>query len=511
MKGLAIIPSTWQFVLLVLLSAWWAYILTQKRRQNQAKKICSDEHGCQPILKRLPYKWPLAIDIFVNQYKALVNGNLLDYQADYFQKHMLGPTFEVKLLGRVGYFTTDPRNLEAMLQTNFTGNCIYSSLVQKIFSRIVTIEWELGSSRNSLSPMIGHGIFTQDGSAWKHSREILRRQFARIQYQNTSVFEGPVDDLLRTLHSSKGVVDLQPAFFRFTLATTTSLIFGEPSTSLNQRDHDEFASTFDYTSLVSAMRMRLADCHYVNYALTDMKENGEKAAAQRHPFILDLFRELQDPKLVRNQLMNILLAGRDTTACLMSWACYQLVRHPAVLKRLREEVISFTQDDVKLTRAHIAKMKYLKCVLNETNRLYTQIPVNVRIARNTTYLPKGGGTDGESPVIIPKGTGVGFSAYHMHRSKDLYGEDANKYRPERWEGPELKNIGFAFMPFHGGPRLCLGKDFALTEASYGLVRLIQTFPGLSKAPDAPILAPGKEKQKLTVVVSSADGCKVLLH
>lgn len=283
----------------------------------------------------------MAIDIFVNQYKALVNGNLLDYQADYFQKHKLGPTFEVKLLGRVGYFTTDPRNLEAMLQTNFTGNCIYSSLVQKIFSRIVTIEWELGSSRNSLSPMIGHGIFTQDGSAWKHSREILRRQFARIQYQNTSVFEGPVDDLLRTLHSSKGVVDLQPAFFRFTLATTTSLIFGEPSTSLNQRDHDEFASTFDYTSLVSAMRMRLADwcwiytppaylractlvhdyaSHYVNYALTDMKENGEKAAAQRHPFILDLFRELQDPKLVRDQLMNILLAGRDTTACLMSWA-----------------------------------------------------------------------------------------------------------------------------------------------------------------------------------------------
>ncbi|KAJ6011525.1 hypothetical protein N7451_002937, partial [Penicillium sp. IBT 35674x] len=491
-----------------------------------------DKYGSQPILKRLPYKWPFAIDIFVNQYKALVNGNLLNYQANYFQKHKLGPTFEAKLLGQVGCFTTDPKNLEAMLQTHFS-------------------EWILGNSRDSFSPMIGHVIFTQDGSAWKYSREILRRQLARMQYRDTSVFEGPLDDLISTLHSLKGVADLQPAFFRFTLATTTSLIFGEPSTSLNQSDHVEFANTFEYTALVSAMCMKLADwcwiytppaylrartlvndyaTPYVNYALTDMKENGGKAAAQRHPLILDPFRELQDPKLVRDQLMNILLAGRYTTACLMSWACYQLVRHPAALKRLREEVMSFTQDDVKQTRAHIAKMKYLKCVLIESESIVHPSPVNVRIARNTTYLPKGGGIDGESPVLIPNGTGAGFSAYHMHRSKDLYGEDANECGLERWEGPELKNIGFAFMPFHGGPSLCLGskhqnfrgtleahsnslltEDFALTEASYGLVRLIQTFPGLSKAPGASIVAPGKEKQKLTVVVSSAEGCKVLLH
>lgn len=82
--------------------------------------------------------------------------------------------------------------------------------------------------------------------------------------------------------------------------------------------------------------------------------------------------------------------------------------------------------------------------------------MNIRIARRTTCLPKGGGPDGESPVLISKGVGVAFSAYHMHRSKEIYGADADEFRPERWEGPELKNIGFAFMPFHGGPRLCLG-------------------------------------------------------
>jgi cytochrome P450 len=137
------------------------------------------------------------------------------------------------------------------------------------------------------------------------------------------------------------VVDLQPEFFRFTLATTTSLIFGEPFAGLDPTDHEVFAENFDYCSLISAMRLRLAGfcflysplkykkacrqvkryaTYYVNHALKDRDENGEESASERHPFILDLFKELQDPVLVRDQLMNVLIAGRDTTACLMSWA-----------------------------------------------------------------------------------------------------------------------------------------------------------------------------------------------
>ncbi|KAL4971288.1 n-alkane-inducible cytochrome P450 [Aspergillus desertorum] len=502
----------WRLGLLVMLLSWLAYLHKQKRHQDEAKKLFGQQHGCQPIQSKLPFKWPLAIDIFKKQYDALLRGNLLDYQAEYFKQVQVGQTFEIKLLGRVGYFTMDPRNLEAMLQTHFE-------------------DWELGTSRDALLPMIGNGIFTQDGQPWKHSREILRRQFVRMQYQDMTIFEGPVNDMLASLRGCTGVVDLQPVFFRFTLATTVSLIFGEPSTSLEQMDHDMFAEAFDYASLISAMRMRLADLcwlynppryrkscglinkyasHYVDNALKDVDENGEEAAAQRHPFIIDLFKELRDRKLVRDQLMNVLIAGRDTTACLMSWACYQLVRHPGSLERLRQEIMSVAGSRDRLTRAQVNKMAYLRCVLNETNRLYTQIPVNVRLARKTTYLPKGAGPDGESPLLIPKGTGVGFSAYHMHRSKQIYGEDANEFRPERWEDPALRHVGWGFMPFHGGPRLCLGKDFALTEASYGLVCLLQEFPNLRIAPNVLKTTPGKEKQSLTIVVSSAEGCKVLL-
>lgn len=116
----------------------------------------------------------------------------------------------------------------------------------------------------------------------------------------------------------------------------------------------------------------------------------------------------------------------------------------------------------------------------------------------------------------------------MHRRKDLYGDDADAFRPERWEGSELANIGWGFMPFHGGPRICLGskrsstfivdkltivplEDFALMEASCGIVRIIQTFPNLRLPPGYPQEPTGQEKQALTIVISSADGCKVQLQ
>jgi cytochrome P450 len=94
-------------------------------------------------------------------------------------------------------------------------------------------------------------------------------------------------------------------------------------------------------------------------------------------------------------------------------------------------------------------------------RLYPQIPVNIRVAVRTTTLPSGGGPDGTAPVLIRKGMGVGVSTYHMHRRKDLYGPDANEFRPERWEGSELDHIGWGFLPFHGGPRTCLGRECCL--------------------------------------------------
>ncbi len=83
-----------------------------------------------------------------------------------------------------------------------------------------------------------------------------------------------------------------------------------------------------------------------------------------------------------------------------------------------------------------------------------------------------------------------------------------EFRPERWENDKLANIGWAYLPFHGGPRLCLGKDFALTEASYAVVRVLQRFPRLKLPVGEKVVPTGMERQNLSIFLSSADGCKV---
>ena len=160
-----------------------------------------------------------------------------------------------------------------------------------------------------------------------------------MHYQSLTGFSEHIDDLVSGLHKSNGVVDLQPFFFRFTLATTTALIFGQPIKDYEDKRQHAFAESFDYASLVSATRIRLADFHWAyspakykqsckvvkDYATGFIKQameegrDGSLNKEAKYAFIQDLFEEYKDPVLVRDQLVNVLIAGRDTTAALLSW------------------------------------------------------------------------------------------------------------------------------------------------------------------------------------------------
>jgi cytochrome P450 len=112
-----------------------------------------------------------------------------------------------------------------------------------------------------------------------------------------------------------------------------------------------------------------------------------------------------------------------------------------------------------MTRKQIKDLPFLRCCLNETLQLYPQLPPNLRYANKVTVLPRGGGPNSLAPVLIPKGSGVEWSAYHLHRSEVLYGLDAHIYSPQRWESGEVMKRarpGSGFLDFGGGPRVCLG-------------------------------------------------------
>jgi cytochrome P450 len=205
----------------------------------------------------------------------------------------------------------------------------------------VSVDYGFGARRSVFSPLLGNGIFTQEGLAWKHSRELLRKQFIRTQYHNLDNFREHVDNLIERL-PVKGDVDLQPLFFSLTLDTTTALLFGGSVYSLRANidqaiENKIFSESFNIAQEGLAKRFRLAPWHFL-YSPKDFRQacsnvhqfveryiedlplsNSKAMGDESYGFISQVATKHSNKKDIRDQLLNVLLAGRDTTACCLSW------------------------------------------------------------------------------------------------------------------------------------------------------------------------------------------------
>ncbi|KAI9652536.1 MAG: hypothetical protein M1831_006727 [Alyxoria varia] len=496
-------------VVVLAICAFCIYKCVSKIAKYWAESEYGARNGCRPPAHELKYRWPLGLDVVLEGLQAKNNKRLLALFGKYFED--TGTTTQLTILGGTGWITFDPQNVEAMLSSQFN-------------------DFHLGPRRLPMMAMVGEGIFTQDGSPWKHSRELLRHQFVRMQYQNLEGFREHVEHLIDTMKDVQGTVDLQPLFYRLTLDTTISMILGQSTRSFKE-DIDAFSKHFDEASLTTATRTRFGDVYYI-YApkgffaackmikkyterfIKSALQHGDKTTTtetDKASFIHQLDAEYNhDMTHVRDQVINVLLAGRDTTATTLSYVFWLLVRHPEALDKLRSEIDSVLGEDKNVTRAYLQRMPYLQNVLKETLRLYPPVPLNTRFCKHTTSLPRGGGPDGTSPILVRENMPVAYSVYHMQRRKDLYGEDANSFRPERWEEGELTDIKWAYLPFNGGPRICLGKDFANMLASYAIARIIQAFPDIKLPQGETREEPGNERQNVSIVLSNAEGCRVQL-
>ncbi|KAI0156471.1 cytochrome P450 [Xylariaceae sp. FL1272] len=489
------------------------YIHNKTRSRKKIEAAIAAQNDCKPVLPFLPYKWPLALDLVKKQYDIFFSDHTFEGLTPFLD---LADTGRIHLFGATGYFTTDPANIESILSSRFE-------------------DYSLGSRTIASSPLIGEGIFAQDGPAWKRSREIIRRQFVRVQQGTPSAFAPLVEILVTAIAEAAvdGEVDLKPLMFEYTLATTTMLLFGEPHSSLSKADREAVRDNFDYAAFGCGIRVRLADAgwlynpprfrtackavrdwatFFASRAFKHLEKHGEEAAAEKYAFIIDLWKDMQDFDLVRDQLLHVLVAGRDSTASLISWTFFHLVRNPDILERLQDE-ISHLPVFGDISREEIQKLPFLRCCLSETLRLYPTLPMNIRFANKVTVLPRGGGADGASPVMLPAGTGIAYSVYHLHRKESIYGTDSKVYRPQRWEDGELirkARQGAGYIDFHGGPRLCLGKDFALMEASYAVIRVLQRYPKIRLAPNSPNEPVGAEKHTYTIGIFPKEGVHVAL-
>jgi cytochrome P450 len=161
---------------------------------------------------------------------------------------------------------------------------------------------------------------------------------------------------------------------------------------------------------------------------------------------------------ITNECRHLIVAGFDTTTNCLAILLAIVERHPYVFNILQDEILSeFGTEKAPrqpITFASLERCTYLQWVLCETLRLYPIIPITQRVATKDTVLPRGGGHDGQSPIAVPKGTSVQIGIYVCHQRKDLWGEDATQFRPERWEG---RKKDYSFLPFLAGPHICLGR------------------------------------------------------
>ena len=344
-------------------------------------------------------------------------------------------------------------------------------------------DFSIGKRRDITFEMFGDGIFNQEGAAWKHSRELLRPPLQHKHYENLDIFKQGVDDLVDIISSQSAVVDLQPLFFRLALDVATDFLFGESVKSLKARESANkptFGEAFNTAQQTVTQRFRFPDLYWMiggskfRKACNDVHcfadeiiaRNLLRSSGKSRVFLDAVAESTADRDALRGQIISLLVAGRDTTACLMTWTFFLLVRHTKVLEKLRAEIHRHCFEPATLTRADLRKMSYLQNVLNETLRLYPSAPINNRVAKRTTVLPTGGGPERTAPVHIPKGATVAWSIYAMHRRPDLYGMDAELFRPERWDEdmPMRKNktnATWGYLPFNGGPRVCLGSKLQL--------------------------------------------------
>lgn len=220
---------------------------------------------------------------------------------------------------------------------------------------------------------------------------------------------------------------------------------------------------------------------YIDRALSlSSEELATKAKSDAgYTFLHAIAAFTRDRQVLRDQIVAVLLAGRDTTSATLSFTLYELARHPEIVARLRREIFATVGPDNPPTYRNLKDMSYLKAVVNETLRLYPAVPYNTRVALRDTSLPRGGGPDGSQPVGILKGTIMAYSTYVMQRRPDLYPPvsekfaDVSEFSPERWEVWHPK--GHEYVPFNAGPRICVGQQFALTEMAYVLCRMFQRY------------------------------------
>ena len=339
-----------------------------------------------------------------------------------------------------------------------------------------------------LKPFLGQGLVTNDGESWLQQRRLMQPAFhrKRVAAFGTLITSATVS-LLDQWHWYAGrdqPVDVAAEMLRLTLRiagqalfnvdlSTETEVVGQAVATVNRLLSEYLSAPFPPLSIPTPRSHRLQAARrtldrVVHEIIAQRRQQNSDTGDLLSMLLLAREEETgqgMHDQQVRDEVMTLLIAGHETVATALTWAWYLLSQHPEIEQRLHHELDEVLGGHLP-TVEHLTSLSYTRMVTEEVLRLY---PPAWIFARKAIAADQIGG------YFIPAKSMIVLSPYMTHRHAAFW-EDAEVFDPERFApGRTIGRPHYAYFPFGGGPRVCIGNNFALMEIQLVLATLAQHY------------------------------------
>ncbi|KAL3630830.1 hypothetical protein CASFOL_023814 [Castilleja foliolosa] len=477
--------------ILILLSLFSFLLLFIYLKFGPARKSSGPCPTSYPIIGCL-------ISFYKNRYR------LLDWYTDMLSVSP-SQTITISRFGaRRTIVTANPQNVKYILKTNFT-----NFPKGKPFTEI-------------LGDFLGNGIFNVDGDKWYTQRKIVMHQFNATSLKdyvenNIVMVEKKLVSVLESAAAECKSLDLQDLLRRLAFDLVCKVSLGYDPCCLEYDSLDAthpVVEAFDVASEMCARRNTApfsAMWKFKRFFDLGSEKRLKEAISRIHLFINEIIRERkrsigqswdcqsdllskmmkdgEDDWIIRDTMISLIMAGRDTTSSAMTWLFYLLSCHADVENDVVKELGFVNDDENSLKYESLKELRFLKACICESMRLFPPVAWDSKHSITDDFLPDG--------TLVRAGDRVTYFPYGMGRMKGLWGDDRFEFKPSRWISEmeqggvkALKNVGpYKFPVFQAGPRACPGKEMAFVQMKYVVASILKRFVIRPVSTEQPVFVP----------------------
>lgn len=378
-----------------------------------------------------------------------------------------GPVCYTRLLGKRIYFVNDAEYVKRILLDNVAN-----------YPKSATY-------RNNLRPFLGDGLLLSEGEFWKRQRRLMQPAFHLRRLQALAgAMADAASEMTRDWENGR-IIDVMGTMNAVTMDIVARTLFGADVSGDIAEVAAAMAVLQEETGRVSAtaffdlpgflVRRRSAP---FNAAVATLERvvgsivSARRRSGETRDDLLSMLLEARDEgsgegmtdRQLRDELVTLFLAGHETTAIALTWTFHLLAQTPRAEATLQREVDEVLGDRAVPAFDDLEKIPYARMVAEESMRLYPPAYVFSRRAAAEDRL---------GPYRIPAGAHIVISPYALHRRPD-YWPQPDEFWPERFApGARADRPKLAYLPFGGGPRICIGNSFSLMEHAIVLATVVR--------------------------------------